>query len=894
MDIKKSFIIMLSALLFLMLSVYIYADEKKNVLILNSYHQGYKWTDDEVRGIVNGLFPEQDNIKIYIEYMGTKWNFSSDYLKELGVLYKKKFKQTGFNVIISTDDDAFNFLKKYRDVVFGRVPVIFCGLNWVTPEKLRGMESVTGVNETTDISLNIYLMLKIHPEVKKIYVIIDSTTTGISVYNKLKEIMPQYEGKLEIIPLYNYQMKDIISSVSTMKNDSLVLLTIFSMDGSGQFFEYNEYSDLICKNSRVPVYGLWDFYMGHGILGGNLANGYSQGVTAGNIALRVLKGNPVENIPVVMNSPNTYMFDYLQMKRFGVGRDLIPAASIVINEPSSFYSVNKTIFNFIIAVTVASMIFSVILALNIRRRYIAEKSLSESVEQYSTLVNNLNVGVFRSSGVPDGGFIQVNPAMMKIFGYDDRDEFFNIPVRDLYQTPSDRDKFLTELKELKTVNSIELQMKKRDGSVMSVAVTGSAVFNEDGTLGSVDGILEDITEKKRMDAEIRHAQKMDTIGTLASGLAHDFNNSLGGVIGALSIMDHKLRTGVEMSKEKQLEYLTVMKESGEKGISMVKRLLSLARKNDSEYRPFNLNDIIRRVVELLTGVIDKSVSVEPSYYEDKAIVMGDPVQIEQALLNLSINAGHAMTIMRSNHDEWGGSLSIEINKILPDRYMSRIHPEAVEKEFWSISVADTGIGMPEEVMNRIFEPFFTTKGEDSGTGLGLAMVHKIINEHLGFIDVYSEPGAGTTFKINLPVYYGESEYMHPVISPGNLKGSGNVLLVEDEFLIMKIAEEFLKDCGYEVFCAGDGESALEIFKAKYNEISLVVMDMAMPVMSGFVAFSEMRKISPSVRVLIVSGCKQDSRVNEVLSSGGAGFVEKPYTMEELARAVRSLIETGSI
>jgi len=867
---------------------YSYASEKKNVLILNSYHQGYKWTDDEVHGILNGLFPEQGNIKIYIEYMGTKWTLSSGYFIELCTLYKKKFSSIKFDVIITTDDDAFNFLKKYRDDVFGSVPVVFCGINWITPERLLGMSKVTGVNETTDISLNIYLIMKIHPGVKNIYVIIDSTTTGISVYNKLAEIIPQYSGKIKIIPLYDLAMDTLIDRVSSIEKDSIVLLTIFSRDGTGLFFEYYDYSEMISKKSSVPVYGLWDFYLGHGILGGNLANGYSQGFTAGNIALRVLKGEPVESIPVVMDSPNNYMFDYHQMKRFGIERDALPDETEIINEPSSFYSVNKKIFNMIIAVTAALTVFSVILILNIRRRYIAEKSLSESVEQYSTLVNNLNAGVFRSSGDPDGGFIQANPAMMKIFGFYDRDEFFRIPVRELYQSPISRDKFLAELKELKTVNSLELQMKRKDGSLISASVTGSAVFNDDGSINYIDGILEDITEKKRMETEIRHAQKMDTIGTLASGIAHDFNNALGALIGAISIMDHKLREGILMTPEKQLEYVKLMKESGEKGISMVKRLLSLTRKNDSEYKPFNVNDIVKRVVDLLTGVIDKSISVYSAYYEDKAIVMGDSAQIEQALLNLCVNAGHAMTIMRENHEQWGGSLSIFIDKLLPDRYISKIHPEAVEKEFWSISVSDTGIGMPEEVRSRIFEPFFTTKSEGTGTGLGLVMVQKTIIEHQGYIDVYSEPGIGTTFKIFLPVYYGELENRLPASIQCDLKGSGRVLLVEDEPLILRIAAEILSDCGYEVLSAENGESALEIFRLKFNDIKVVVMDMAMPVMSGFVAFSEMRKISPSVRVLITSGCRQDSRVDEVLSSGGTEFIEKPYTMEKLALAVKNL------
>lgn len=633
---------------------------------------------------------------------------------------------------------------------------------------------------------------------------------------------------------------------------------------------------------------MWDFYLGHGILGGNLANGYSQGITAGNIALRILMGEPVGNIPVVMDSPNTYMFDYQQMKRFGIESGLLPVSSIIINQPSSFYSVNKNLFNSIIAITVLLTVFSVTLVLNIRRRLIAEKSLCESVEQYSTLVNNLNVGVFRSSGIPDGCFIQINPAMMKIFGYDDRDEFLKIPVRDLYQTPSGRDRFLNEILELKTVNSMELKLKKEDGSIITASISGSAMFNGDGTISYIDGILEDITEKKRLEDEFRHVQKMDTIGTLASGIAHDFNNSLGGIIGAISIIERNLRGGSSMSVEKELEYLTLMKESGEKGVSMVRKLLSLARKSDYELTPVNINDIVKRVVELLAGVIDKSISVCPVYYEDKAVTMADPAQIEQVLLNLCINAGHAMTIMRENQEQWGGTLEISITKLSPDRYISSLHPEAVYSELWSISVTDTGIGMSEEVKERIFEPFFTTKGEGSGTGLGLLMVQKIVNEHRGFIDVYSAPGTGTTFKIYLPVSSEKHENRALPSVPADLMGSGPVLLVEDEPLIMKIASEMLKDCGYEVLCAENGKKAVEVFRERYNEIHVVIMDMAMPVMSGVMAFREMREISPSVRVLITSGFRQDRRVEEVLLSGGAGFVEKPYTMETLALAVKNL------
>ncbi|HOP63244.1 MAG TPA: ABC transporter substrate binding protein [Spirochaetota bacterium] len=879
-------------ILFLIMVInHAYASEKKNVLILNSYHQGYRWTDDEMRGILSGLFPVNESIKIYIEYMGTKWTFSNDYFRHLSVLYKKKFRDTGFDVIISTDDDAFNFLKQYRNEVFGTVPVVFCGLNWLEPGRLGNMKNVTGVNEATDISLNIYLMLKLHPEVEKIFIIIDSTTTGKAVYKKLNEIIPYLHERVGVIPLYDIKKEELIKRLAGLGKESLVLLALFNRDSGGEFFEYNEYCRMISDNSSVPVYGLWDFTLGYGIVGGNMASGYSQGFKAGNIAIRLLKGENADSIPVVMESPNKYMFDFIQMKRFGIDRNELPAESIVINEPSSFYSVNKRIFQVILAVTSALAVFSVILVLNIRRRYSAEKRLSESVEKYSTLVNNLNVGVFRSSVEPDGHFIQVNPAMLKIFGYGPEENFLNFPVKDLYSDTADRERFLNEIKSSKTVRNCDFLMKKKDGTFISVSITGSAAFNDiDGRLKWIDGILEDVTEKKKMEQEHRHAQKMEAIGTLASGVAHDFNNALGGLVGIISILDNKLRSGLPIPHEKLFEYINIMRESGEKGVAMVHRLLAIARKKDAEYSPVDLNAVVKRVVELLVGAVDKTITVNPVYYGKNATIFADASQVEQVLLNLCINAGHAMTIMKSSCNEWGGTLAIIVNRIQGDKYLFPELSGSSEKEFWCISVTDTGVGMQEDVRCRIFEPFFTTKGEGFGTGLGLSMVKKIVTEHNGFIDVYSEPGTGTTFKVYLPVSHEEPDHVEiPEVNVFPM-GEGLILVVDDEPVMLKVACEILRECGYETVTAENGSDAVKIFSERHREIAVVVMDMAMPVMSGITAYREMRNIDPSVKVLITSGFRQDVRVRDVLGMGADGFIEKPYTLEKIAYALKDVIE----
>ena len=315
---------------------------KKNVLILNSYHHGYKWTDDETQGAIAGLYPVRNEIKVVIEYMGTKWAYAEPYFEQLRGAYKYKFRKIRFDLIIATDDDAFNFLKRNRDELFPNTPVVFCGVNWFKPESVpAGFKGYTGVNEGVDIPATLDLMLNLHPGAKKVYVVIDMTTTGKTVHAQFEGIVPKYKGKVSFAFLEDMDMSEILDTVGKLGNDSLVFMTIFQKDKAGTFFEFDESTSLISKSSRVPVYGLWDFNLGFGIVGGMLTSGYNQGKTAGEVALRILKGEKADAIPVLMKSPNRFMFDYTQMQRWNISRSNLPAGSVVIKEPPSFYTVNK-------------------------------------------------------------------------------------------------------------------------------------------------------------------------------------------------------------------------------------------------------------------------------------------------------------------------------------------------------------------------------------------------------------------------------------------------------------------------------------------------------------------------------------------------------------------------
>ncbi len=408
---------------------------------------------------------------------------------------------------------------------------------------------------------------------------------------------------------------------------------------------------------------------------------------------------------------------------------------------------------------------------------------------------------------------------------------------------------------------------------------------------SIHGIvlrIDDITEMEKKEEQLRQAQKMETIGTLAGGLAHDFNNVLGGILGSLSVLKRKLKLTETLDKKIIDEYLDLIGESGARAVDMVQQLLSLSRKHNLLLIRMDLNDSLKNIMKLCTNTFDKSIDISFNFYKQNAVIKGDPTQIEQVLLNLCINAEHAMTIMRKPDEKQGGNLIVDIQKTRADCYFLDRHPEALEGNYWQISIRDTGIGIEKKILSKIFDPFFTTKEKGKGSGLGLAMVYNIIKQHNGFIDVYSEPGLGSSFNVYIPVLelkivdYGIKEDLKME------KGDGLILVVDDEEIIRKIAGDILKECGYDVIYAVDGEEAIEIYREKHNLIKGVLLDMAMPKKSGKECFVELKRINNDVKVIVCSGFRKDERVEDVLKLGVKDFIQKPYTFEKLSKAINLL------
>lgn len=351
---------------------------RRQVLYINAYHRGYKFSDDITRGIEAVLKAPGNNIDLLVEYMDTKRLASTEYMEELYQLYKIKYGGKKLDLIISSDDAALNFLFTYADELFPGVPVVFCGANYFDVTRLTGYERFTGVSELADVQGTLDLALSLHPQTSQIAIVNDTTVTGQRVHEKLVELEAFYPG-ITFIYLEDISMAEVRQRVSQLPPDSLVLITIFSRDNTGAFFEYDVFTPLISASSAVPVYGTWDFSLGYGIVGGKLTSGTTEGERAAQLAARILSGERPQDIPVVQQPAARYMFDYGQLQHWGISESALPEDSFILNKPFSFFEQYAQLV-WIVGISFVILTVAIgILIFNVVRRQRAEVELTRSL-----------------------------------------------------------------------------------------------------------------------------------------------------------------------------------------------------------------------------------------------------------------------------------------------------------------------------------------------------------------------------------------------------------------------------------------------------------------------------------------------------------------------------------
>ena len=506
----------------------------------------------------------------------------------------------------------------------------------------------------------------------------------------------------------------------------------------------------------------------------------------------------------------------------------------------------------------------------------AEEELVKSEQRYRTIFEESIDAIAITSR--EGKLLDVNQAVLDLLGYS-RNEIMGMNFRELYVEPSAGKRFQQEIDQKGYVSNFEVKLRKKDGAELDCLFTVSTKRADDGSIVGYQGFIRDITDRKKLEAQFLQAQKMEVIGRLAGGMAHDFNNLLTIIIGNADLMS------IGLSKDNPLcENIEEIKKAVNSSAYLIQQLLAFSRKQLVQPKVLNLNEVLRETEKMLRRLIGEDVELKAIFEPEIGQVKVDPGQIEQVIINLAVNARDAMSR--------GGKLTIEtVNVDLDENYF---HDHGVKNPpgpYVMLAVSDTGIGIDKRTQSRIFEPFFTTKEKGRGTGLGLATVYGIIKQAGGYIWVYSGPGGGTTFKIYLPRVEEKAESVKKEIIPmDSLRGSETILVVEDDDALRNLALEILKQSGYTVLEASNGEEALVVSEQHEGAIHLMITDVVMPGMNGGELAERLRPLQSETKMLYMSGHTVNTIVHHGILDSALEFLQKPFTLEVLVRKVREVLD----
>ena len=506
----------------------------------------------------------------------------------------------------------------------------------------------------------------------------------------------------------------------------------------------------------------------------------------------------------------------------------------------------------------------------------AQDARSASEQRFRSLVRNAVHGIIRTTR--NGTIVEANPALASMLGFESEAELLGRSVLEFYHEEADRELLFARASDDGRIPPSEVQWRRRDGQTFWVRLSGRTLVGVDGPVEGLETLAEDVTEHRLLESQFRQSQKMEAVGRLAGGVAHDFNNLLTAMIGYAEILRDQVEPG-----DPRRNHVEEICKAAERGSTLTRQLLTFSRKPVGETQTLDMNAVVRGFERMLRRLIGEHIELRTAFGADLGQVRANQGQIEQVIMNLAINGRDAMP--------QGGVLTIETENVVLDQGYARTHASVDTGRFVMLAVSDTGCGMSADVKAHLFEPFFTTKESGKGSGLGLATVYGIVQQNGGHVFVYSEPGHGSTFKIYLPrVVSAETAPIDGPAAAAAPGGSETILLVEDEPAVRALARDLLEQQGYSVLVANHGREALAVAHAYEGVIHLVLTDVVMPEMGGPELVRHLWWTRPKLRVLYMSGYTDRTATQMGLQESWTSFLQKPFTPDNLAAAVRRAID----
>lgn len=745
------------------------AGAQARVLVLNSYHDGYVWSDSILEGIRSVLDQKHASPELYVEYLDSKRNNVNVAFAAMYDLLREKYRFVKFDVVIVSDDNALTFVHAYRDELFPGAPVVFAGINDFRPERIN-KPWLTGVIEKQDTFGTIDLALKLDPSRNQFYVLSDNTITGEAMLDSFMDSAALFADHADFHTLVALPLVELQRQLAALPENAAVVYLSYYKTVDGQIFTLSESINVVLAASSAPVYAVAPHYMKTGVIGGVMLSSKKQGEVAGSMARRILAGESVASLPVIFDSPNIVTLDYNVMQRFGYGLDRIPEDVQVSNRPYSLWVERKYFVLGVLAL--GALQFAIILSLvvNVRRRERAEQEAKGARDLLWDIINSMPSVLLYTDR--NGVVVSMNATAVRVCGL---------------SSPEAEGKSLYELFPFLSRQSEHIEKAIAQGQSMrlqrvNVLIEGRPSYYDIETfpLSQMSGgggavvRLEDVSERVQMEGVIIQTEKMLSLGGLAAGMAHEINNPLGGILQGAQNIERRValdlpaniivaeKVGCRLQEVRAyleergiLRLLQGIRESGVRAAGIVTHMLDFSRGEVSRRTLVDMARVTESALELARSDYDLKnnydfiqVQCTVDIAPDMPLVPCCSTEMEQVLFNLIKNAAQAMATLDRPCSE--GTLHIRVY---------------VEGDMAVIEVEDNGPGLDAVTRSRVFEPFFTTKGPRLGTGLGLSVAYFIITRnHGGTFTVESEPGAGARFIISLPLEDTVEENVSPVFN----------------------------------------------------------------------------------------------------------------------------------
>jgi|GEM_PF-1867084 len=855
----------------------------KRVFWLYSYHPSFPTAMQQIGGFRSAFTDGMPDLEM--EFLDSKRLYDDTARENFHRLLAYKLSHRDpYDLVVTADDNAFLFVREYGRELFGDAPVVFLGVNDIdTAVRQDGNPRVTGVVEAASFGKTISLARALQPQRTRFNIVVDGTSSGQADLTAMHRAMARQQGaafrELSLVDLSWDELRAELKDLGG--RDSVLLLSAYH-DRLGRNLSFEEGLALIRAATSAPIYHFWEHGIGEGALGGIVISHVEQGRHAGEMAKRILSGEAVASIPVLRESPNIPLFDYAELLRFSIDPADLPAGSVVLNEPHTFFTEyrNYIVGGLVVVMGMGALIVALVISvLRLRRAQSAMRAEAEKRRELSFIVNNSPAVAFLWRAEPGRPVDYVSDNVSQ-FGYAAEDFHSGRVCFAQIIHPEDLPRVQAELErhgsEGRTQFSQEYRIVTPAGETRWVDDNTWVRRSPGGTVTHHQGLVVDITERKSIEQQLVQSQKMEVVGQLTGGIAHDFNNLLAVVSLSLEMLEAEV-AGIPKQQAMVDRALKAVRRGG----TLTQRLLSFSRRQVLSPEPVHPRTLIDEVEEILRRALGETIEFQRDLAPDAWIIQVDIQQFESAILNLTLNARDAM--------KDGGRLSIASRNVVLTASPADGADGPEPGDYVRFDIADTGSGIPPDQLDRVFEPFFTTKDVGQGTGLGLSMVYGFVKQSRGHVEIRSTPGEGTTVSLFLPKSPSQTlpERGKTVELVPHAAG-GRILVVEDEPEVRRAAVEVLRKEGYGVMDAADGAAALEVLRSD-GPFDLIFTDIVLPKgMNGVELAERAMEAQPGLKCLFTSGYAEDEVIR--LAKDDTETILKPYRLADLLAAVQAALD----